>query len=190
MRRRDLSDEERALWRLAVRDVKPSAKRLRPADAKLSPPPKPIAQKNVPTLKKTAPPSPTIRPSPAARRRHPILGGGDPKRDRAAATRRLSIDRMIDLHGLTQAEAHRLLPRFLARAVADGARLVLVITGKGRSATRAGRGVLRERFLDWIEEAPMRALIARVATAKPKDGGEGAFYVFLKRKGAGGSPRP
>jgi DNA-nicking Smr family endonuclease len=178
VRRRDLSEEERDLWRQAVRDVKPS-KRRRTAPEKA--PPKPAqGRKKI----ATAAPPPA---SPADRKRHPILGGGDPKLDRAAATRRIAVDRVLDLHGLTQSEAHRILPRFLAQAVDEDAHLVLVITGKGRSAT--GRGVLRARFLDWIEEAPLRALIARVATAKPKDGGEGAFYVFLKRKSAGAAPR-
>ena len=71
-------------------------------------------------------------------------------------------------------------------------RLALVITGKGRSAAvEAGArpGILRSRFLDWIEEAPLKTQIARVAPARAKDGGAGAFYVFLKKKARGASPR-
>ncbi len=181
MRRRDLSEEERALWRQAVRDVA-AAKRARPAVAKAAPKTAARKRASAPPILPVAPPS---------RKGHAILGGGDPKRDRAAATRRIAIDSTLDLHGLTQAEAHRLLPRFLQRAVDDDARLILVITGKGRKSPSGVRGgVLRAQFLNWIEEAPLRALIARVAPAKPKDGGEGAFYVFLKRKGAGKTPRP
>lgn len=83
--------------------------------------------------------------------------------------------------------------RFLNAAAADGARLALVITGKGRPPAQSDAsrgGILRTRFLDWIEEAPVRSLIARVSQARPRDGGAGAFYVFLKQKGAGVTPRP
>jgi DNA-nicking Smr family endonuclease len=163
-----------------VRDVAPARRR---AAAKTAASPKPAPLKPKPKTKAASMPAGPTKAKP-----HAVFGGGDPKRDRAAATRRIAIDATVDLHGMTQAEAHRRLPHFLAGAAADGARLVLVITGKGKAD--GSRGVLRARFLDWIEEAPLRALIARVAAAKPKDGGAGAFYVFLKRKGAGGRPAP
>jgi DNA-nicking Smr family endonuclease len=185
VRRRDLDEEEKALWRQATRDVSPV--RRRAAAKTVARAPKTAALK----IKAKTAPAPAIVAAAALKTRskqHAILGGGDPARDRAAATRRIEIDATIDLHGLTQAEAHRRLPHFLARAAARGARLVLVITGKGKADGL--RGVLKSRFLDWIEEEPMRDLIARAAPAKPRDGGAGAFYVFLKRKGAGEAPAP
>ena len=132
------------------------------------------------------------RATASANARHFVFGGGDPRLDRAAATRRIEIERTLDLHGMTQIEAHRTLLRFMAGALIDGVRLVLVVTGKGKSSASGGRGgVLRSRFLDWIEEPPLKNDISRVAPAKQKDGGAGAFYVFLKRKGAGNrAPRP
>lgn len=91
---------------------------------------------------------------------------------------------------MTQIEAHRVLLQFIAAAAHDGARLVLVITGKGKPDSPAARtGVLRSRFLDWIEEHPLKNDIARVAPAHQKDGGAGAFYVFLKRKRTGARRR-
>jgi DNA-nicking Smr family endonuclease len=86
---------------------------------------------------------------------------------------------------MTEAAAHARVTRFLLGAHSSGLRLVLVITGKGARAGEERRGVIRARFFDWIETAPLRAAIARVAAAKPKDGGAGAFYVFLKRKTRG-----
>lgn len=98
----------------------------------------------------------------------------------------MAIERTLDLHGMTQIEAHRALRQFIATAAHEGARLVLVITGKGKSPAPAARGgILKSRFLDWIEEHPLKSEIARVAPASQKDGGAGAFYVFLKRKSAG-----
>lgn len=182
MKRRALSEEETALWRRATRDVTPAGR----APAR----PEPVASKSMPMRAAAGPPQ-----GPARRKAQPahfVYGGGDPARDRAASTRRIEIERTLDLHGLTQAVAHRFLLRFILGAADDGVRLALVITGKGRpGAGEAGaRGVLRSRFLDWIEEAPLKAKIARVGPARPKDGGEGAFYVFLKKKGAGPAPRP
>jgi DNA-nicking Smr family endonuclease len=68
---------------------------------------------------------------------------------------------------------------FVAEAMRNGARIVLVVTGKGRGGGQSA-GVLRRRFLDWIEEPSVRAHLARVAPAHPRDGGDGAFYLFLK----------
>ncbi|OFX02665.1 MAG: hypothetical protein A3E78_08095 [Alphaproteobacteria bacterium RIFCSPHIGHO2_12_FULL_63_12] len=147
-----------------------------------------------------APPDPLSRPAlrsaaqtraaAPAPSRHFVFGGGDPGLDRAAAARRIGIERTLDLHGMTQVQAHRALLQFIASAVHDGVRLVLVITGKGRAPTPEARGgVLRSRFLDWVEEPPLKGELARVSPAKPKDGGAGAFYVFLKRKSRGGPPR-
>ncbi len=182
MNRRRLTDTERDVWRRAVRDVRP----VRPVP--LDPPPAQKEPHAAPRRQRAA--APAHNGSPVLRAPHFVFGGGDPALDRAAASRRIAIDRVIDLHGLTQTEAHRLLLTRIPAAVANGERLVLVITGKGRasqgmlSGAQAG-GVLRARFFDWVEEHPLKGMIARVAQAKPKDGGAGAFYVFLKRKGAG-----
>ncbi len=191
MRKRDLSREERALWSLVTHDVKPAKKKRRasapdaPPKAReiLAPGPSGAARRrrsDVPALqtgegKKAA----------APRRQPPAFGAGDPAADRRAAKGLIPIERTLDLHGLTEAAAHARVTRFIFGAQGDGARLVLVITGKGAGRGGEGRGVLRRRFVDWVETAPLRAAIARVSQARPKDGGEGAFYVFLKRKTRG-----
>ena len=77
----------------------------------------------------------------------------------------------------TQASAARALPAFLEGQQADGARCVLVITGKGRE----GEGVLRRNFLLWLDSPPARRLVSGYAESHPKHGGAGAFYVFLRR---------
>lgn len=178
MRRRYLNDEERALWRRAVRDVAPAnCQRAAPP----RPPGAPAGSVGV------SRPTPNFAiDAPAKTSTHFVYGGGDPKLDRAAARRRIPIDRTLDLHGMTQVEAHRRLLQFVVRAAADGVRLALVITGKGRPSQP---GVLRARFLDWVEAPPLKGAIARVAPVRPRDGGDGAFYVFLKAKGAGAAPR-
>lgn len=192
MKRRRLSGEESALWRRATRDVR----RLAPGEA--GPPAGPVLGETTreavfpvvsnpsplrfPTItqgRKTAPPA-------------SVFDQGDPAAERRLRRGRLAVERRLDLHGLTQAAAHVRLMGFLEQAARDGLSCVLIITGKGaRGAeddpyrSRAPRGVIRMRFMDWIEEEPLRSLVARAAPAAPKDGGAGAFYLFLKKRRQG-----
>ncbi len=94
------------------------------------------------------------------------------------------IDARIDLHGLTQAEAHAALSRFLHAASARGARLVLIITGKG---TRSGEGVLKRQVPLWLALPEFRELVIGFEGAHAAHGGEGALYVRLRRRGVGDS---
>lgn len=98
----------------------------------------------------------------------------------------LSPERRIDLHGMTIAGAHPTLLRFIEEAHADGARLVLVITGKGREGDDsgpipAGRGILKRQVPHWLNSMPLKPLVLQVAEAHLKHGGSGAYYVYLRR---------
>jgi len=89
------------------------------------------------------------------------------------------IDGRLDLHGLTQSEAHSALLRFLRTASARGARLVLVITGKGVGSGE--RGVLRRQVPQWLNMPEFRALVVGFEDAHIAHGGEGALYVRVRR---------
>lgn len=89
----------------------------------------------------------------------------------------------LDLHGMTRDEAHRAVARFVAQARChDGACCVLIITGRGRKSP-GGLSVLRETLPRWLSRAPVRPHVLAYATARPVDGGPGAFYVLLRRQG-------
>jgi len=99
---------------------------------------------------------------------------------------KLAPEARIDLHGLTLAEAHPRLTAFILRAHANGARLVLVITGKGRDRDDGGPipvrpGALRHQLPHWLAQPPLRAVVLQVSEAHLKHGGSGAFYVYLRR---------
>ncbi len=123
-----------------------------------------------------------------------VLQDGDPKIEKHVRRGRIEIEAVLDLHGSTQIAAQQRLGQFITLARHQKARCVLVITGKGPPRTHtldtspfsmdpanSPRGILRNRFLEWVESEPLRSQIIRVATAKPSDGGTGAFYVFLKK---------
>ena len=89
----------------------------------------------------------------------------------------MEIEGVLDLHGFGQAEAHEALRRFIGSSQAQGRRCVLVITGKGH----AGKpGVLRAWVPEWLAE--MAEAVLKSAPAKPNHGGQGAFYILLRRQ--------
>lgn len=159
-----------ATFRTAMADVKPIAKRQ---TLKLAGPPKPA-----PRAPEAGPGKRVVVPSaaPPPPRPNPGIDRGTAERLRKGE---IPIDRRIDLHGLTLEDAHVTLDRFLVRAWLEGARMLLVITGKGG---QAASGVLRTEVPKWLSDGPHAAKVLRTATAQPKDGGGGALYVLLRRQ--------
>jgi DNA-nicking Smr family endonuclease len=99
----------------------------------------------------------------------------------------MKIEDSIDLHGMRQEGAHRALENFMISAHTRRMKLVLVITGKGdRFSERKGEGgVLRKYVPLWLKETKLRHLVLSFSKASIAHGGEGAFYVRLrKRQGA------
>ena len=171
------SREEQALWQKMTGDVKPLADREAP-----EPGVTPRAGKR----KSEAPPQPRKSPAPAAPpppKAETLTHGASPGVDRRTADKLrrglLSIEARLDLHGMTQAEAHGRLLAFLEGHQAAGRRCVLVVTGKG--TWREEGGVLRDAVPRWLNEPGLRQRILCFSHAQPKDGGEGALYILLKR---------
>lgn len=104
--------------------------------------------------------------------------GIEPRRKHRIARERDPIGGRIDLHGMTQDRARAALEAFLRRSHDDGARAVLVITGKGVQ----GDGILRRRTPEWLADPALRDVVAGISEAHRRHGGEGALYVALKRK--------
>ncbi len=90
------------------------------------------------------------------------------------------IEAHLDLHGLTQAEAHRELIEFVEGSYRNGRRCVLVITGRGLGPD--GPGVLKSAVPRWLAETGLHQRILAVATARPRHGGAGALYLLLRRQ--------
>lgn len=100
---------------------------------------------------------------------------------------KLQPEARIDLHGLTLAEAHPELIRFILNAHSAGLRLVLVITGKGKRREDTGpipqrMGALRHQVPHWLHLPPLGPAVLQVSEAHLKHGGGGAYYVYLRRR--------
>ncbi|SFD63332.1 Smr/MutS family protein [Roseivivax sediminis] len=100
---------------------------------------------------------------------------------------KLAPEARIDLHGMTLDEAHPALMGFILSAQAKGLRLVLVITGKGQredpyDPMPRRRGVLKTQVPMWLRAPPLGAMVLQVSEAHIKHGGQGAYYVYLRRR--------
>jgi len=177
-RGRRLSDEERVLWATVTRSIAPLRVPRDAADdddAREPPPRQPaVAKRPGVAIRPVAPLRPAAPLPPAP----PALAALDRRQRKRVARGRDAIDGRIDLHGLTQAEAHDALTHFLHSAARREARLVLVITGKG---AREGGGVLRRQVPLWLALPEFRALVIGFEPAHVTHGGDGAFYVRLRR---------
>ena len=180
-RPRSLSEEERALWDTVTRAIAPlrrrKAARVKEAveteEVVVRAPAKPVRN----AVKTPAAPVQRPGPPPLAplcrRMRQKLARGSE------------NIDARIDLHGMTQADAHAALAHFLRRAQHNGARVVLVITGKG---ARTGadpyseRGVLKRQVPHWLESAELRPFVVGFESATVGHGGAGALFVRVRKQ--------
>jgi DNA-nicking Smr family endonuclease len=170
-----LSDEDRVLWTLVAKSTKPLKGRKAP-----EPEPAPVEKTTGAAEAASATASPVASPAAAASRRQTVGHVFDrPTLDRLSRGK-LPLEGRVDLHGMTQSEAHALLLSFLQRAHASGVRYVLIITGKGFSS--GGDGILRRQVPAWLSTPPFRALVSSHDVSARHHGGEGALYVRLRKK--------
>jgi DNA-nicking Smr family endonuclease len=176
-RRRQVSDEEKALWRAVTRSVSPLRGRRKepePVDEPAKPKPKPVSRPS-------SPPHPVAAMHrPAPKPKEPALAPIDRRAKQKLARGTNAIDARLDLHGRTQSEAHAALLRFLHRAQNNGAKTVLVITGKGGNRD-SERGVLKRQVPMWLALPEFRAMVVGFGDAAIGHGGEGALYVRVRR---------
>lgn len=183
---RTLWPEEQKLWEKVTETATPLDKK----PLSISTPPKKDASKTQePLLPKSFRVGERATVAPKSTTRIPVKD--QPVRmDRKAFLRmkrgKSNLDARIDLHGMTVDVAHSALLAFLLRAHADGKRLVLVITGKGKPNTHddvlgSPRGILRRQVPHWLEQPPLRQIVLQTVPAHQKHGGDGALYVYLRR---------
>lgn len=177
---RRLSEEEIALWTSVAANVTPRPGATLPEHfAK----PQPILEDrpaaNIPAAH-TTPRSAKVPVPPLA----PL----ERKLKQKLSRGRMTADAAIDLHGLRQTEAHSALHHFLQRAQRDGARVVLVVTGKGGrqddpfDMAGGNVGVLKRSVPLWLALPDFRAMVIGYEEAGQPHGGSGALYVRLRRR--------
>lgn len=171
---RRLTHAEAELWTIVTANVRPFHARPAPVEPSPAPPAaeplREMGQKPAPVAHRDRPPAPKP-PAPLVEIDH---------RTRVKIKRgRLDVDAKLDLHGLRQDEAQRALSAFLRRAQADGAKIAIVVTGKGLS--REEGGVLRRVVPMWLQAPHLRDVVVGFGEAARHHGGEGALYVRIRR---------
>ena len=167
-----LTDEDRILWSLVAKSAKP-LKGKKPLEEETLRPP---VDEKMPNAAAIVPPATAASAPP--KRQHVTHVLDRPTLEKLSRGK-LPIEGRVDLHGMTQSEAHSLLLSFLQRAHGNGVRYVLVITGKGFSS--GGDGVLKRQVPAWLSTPPFRALVSSHDLAARQHGGEGALYIRLRK---------
>lgn len=183
---RGLTPDEADLWAKVAATVKPLRKVAVRTAAAVQAIAAPISSPAPPRVRGRVPPPlpPAPARAPAAR---PLDSHGlDSSWDRKLAKAAIAPDFTLDLHGHSLDSAHARLDHGLMQAVAMGARLVLLVTGRPRPsddhASRGDRrGAIRAKVLDWLAAGPHASRIAAVRPAHPRHGGAGALYIVLRR---------
>lgn len=187
-RARGLLPDEAELWDRVARTVTPLRRISRKAAEADPAPPVAAALVAAPVKRKGRVPPPAPPPAPAAadERKRPLDRHGlDGSWERKLSRAEVQPDFTLDLHGHGLDAAYARLDHGLGQALAMGARVVLVITGKPRPVEAADRGerrgAIRAKLLDWLAHGSHAHRIAAVRGAHPRHGGSGAVYVILKR---------
>ena len=185
------SDDDTVLWQRVTTEIRPLKSTIEAAEfatlfarpaVEISSPSKAPARTSVALARPQR--GLVVNPSGSASKLNPVdLRQGDRAGIDGRTQRRLfrgdvPVDRRLDLHGLSAARAESRLTKFIETAANDGARCVLVITGKGA-------GILRGYVPEWLKRPPLSGLVLALAEARPIDGGDGALYVLLRRNRGG-----
>lgn len=185
MVKRPLSDEERELFEDAMSEAAPLRKALRPhkkpAVAKVAVPKK---------TRETKTRNPTRTEQPRERRTVGIDGNTAERLRRGV----LEPQARLDLHGMSERDAHRALVTFIRVARLRKLRLLLVVTGKGSVERKSAndtafdlgldmraRGILRKLAPRWLSEPGLIEMVADVREAHRRHGGSGALYIYLRK---------
>ena len=175
--KRKTTDEERILFKTHIDEARPFKAAT----------PKPKKRSASPSRK--APSGGDGRAALALRRPEGVTKNLDGNTAEKLKRGQIAPGARMDLHGMTEAAAHGALLSFLAGAQARGVRLALVITGIGNPKDqdnaewmRARHGALKEMVPRWLNEKAFNALVSGSGPAHRRHGGDGALYVYLRKK--------
>lgn len=180
-----LSERDSAIWEAVKKTVTPLENKTAPAP--LAPIPRGIRYRDT-ELPAEWSAGAKAEPMPSLER----------KTRRKIVTGRQEFDRSIDLHGMTQNEAHSVLLRVIEGCILRGDRTLLVVTGKGgkrfrqmgdeqpiayrtRDDFQQNTGVLRRMVPMWLNGPDLKKFVHSYGPAAADHGGDGALYVVLRK---------
>jgi DNA-nicking Smr family endonuclease len=156
-------DDEDRFWNEYISQVKPLKKNQKHVF---------INNNNV----KTSPPDFLTPPS----TNHSVLISIDRITLNKIKKRQILIDASLDLHGYFLDDAFNLLAEFVKNHYFSGHKLLLVITGKSKSANN--QLTIKDSIKDWIENSELLNIVHSISDASEIHGGKGAVYLKLRRQ--------
>ena len=121
-----------------------------------------------------------------------FLSSGEklPNKDQKFSKKKVLKIRHIDLHGFTLEQANIAITKFIDDCYQNSVSKIIVVTGKGLHSNvekdpyvSKDLSILKYSVPEYIEnnEELMKKII-EIKNAKIEDGGDGAFYIFLRKK--------
>ena len=113
-----------------------------------------------------------------------------PNKDLDISNKNIIKTRTYDFHGFSLDEANKTVEKIIKESQANGIRKLIVITGKGLHSENEKDpykskelGILKHSMPEYIRNnKELMKFINEIKDAEVKDGGGGAFYIFLKKK--------
>ena len=98
--------------------------------------------------------------------------------------------RSLDLHGKTLDEANSIIENFIKKSYEDKVQKLIIVTGKGLHSDNENDpyvskdlGILKYSIPEFVRNnGDLMKIISNMSEASVKDGGTGAFYIFLKKR--------
>ena len=113
-----------------------------------------------------------------------------PDKDNFKTEIKVNKTRSLDLHGKTLDEANRVIENFIRKSYQEKIHKLIIVTGKGLHSKNEmdpyvskDLGILKYSIPDFLKNnSELMKMISSISDASIKDGGTGAFYIFLKKK--------
>ena len=98
--------------------------------------------------------------------------------------------RLLDLHGKTLDEANSIIENFIKKSYEEKVQKLIIVTGKGLHSNNEkdpyvskDLGILKYSIPEFVRNnEDLMKIISNMSEASVKDGGTGAFYIFLKKR--------
>ena len=113
-----------------------------------------------------------------------------PDKDNIQNKKIIKKTRSLDLHGKTLDEANSIIENFIKKSYEDKVQKLIIVTGKGLHSDNENDpyvskdlGILKHSIPEFVRNnEDLMKIISNISEASVKDGGTGAFYIFLKKR--------
>jgi len=113
-----------------------------------------------------------------------------PNKDNVQTEIQVKKTRTLDLHGKSLEEANQIIENFIKKSFENRVQKLIIVTGKGLHSKNdkdpyvsKDLGILKYSIPDFLSKnSELTKMISNISEASIKDGGSGAFYIFLKKK--------